>query len=144
MKLTGGNKALQTWWKDAKSYMRQYREGNLSDKWTFKQWRYNQGGPEDPRWRAVDFNPRYKEKHISDHLPEFPGLSDKEYVENARKILNSQIGGVIEGFIDKSGEVYRYNTETNEFAKARKNGIIKTYYKPTSPTYWERQKGKNS
>lgn len=149
MKLTGGNKALQTWWKDAKSYMRQYREGNLSDKWTFKQWRYNQGGPEDPRWRAVDFNPKlfYKnhyERHVINVINKpnesLGDISPEKYVDIAKKILNSKGNPNILKEIRGNGELMAYDMESGLYAVARQNGIIKTCYKPTGgANYWNKE-----
>jgi pyocin large subunit-like protein len=70
-------------------------------------------------------------------------MSAGDYVNYAQRLLNTAVGGDIDGFIDKSGEVWRHNKATNDFAKARKNGIIKTLYKPTSKTYWQRMKGEH-
>lgn len=149
IRMNGGTEKQKLWWKDAKSYMRQYREGNLSDKWTFKQWRYDQNGVENPKWRAVDFNPKlfYKdhyEKHVQnviDSPKESMGdLSPEQYIRRARNLLNDTASNKVLKSVTNDGELMAYDVENDYFAIARKNGIIKTYFKPTSKIkYWKGQ-----
>mgnify|MGYP007116716352 CR=1 FL=1 len=64
----------------------------------------------------------------------------ENYLKKAQNLINSPIGGDIEGFISKNGFTFRYNTATNEFATANPSGIIETIYRPKRGiTYWLEQ-----
>jgi pyocin large subunit-like protein len=97
------------------------------------------GGSSGGGFIAKGFSPRGLEIHYERHGYEFyPPLSKVEYNERAKKLLNSEIGGNIEGFTDDEGRVWRYNTETHDFGKCAPDGTIITLYK-TPQRYWERQ-----
>jgi hypothetical protein len=67
-------------------------------------------------------------------------MSTTKYLNKARELINSPIGGDIQGFISKNGYTFRYNVVTNEFATANPDGFIETLYKPTRGiTYWKEQ-----
>lgn len=82
-------------------------------------------------WIAKNFDPTYLMKHVQDHIADYPGFSVEDYQNHARELLNSAVGGDIEGFTSEAGTVFRYNKATNDFATARPNGVIQTLYKPT-------------
>jgi len=42
----------------------------------------------------------------------------------------------------KTGEVSKYDSNTNEFIKLKKDNSVITYFKPTSPHYWSTQQSK--
>lgn len=145
MRFWGMNDREKVFWEDAKSYVRLGRSGNLPKKLDFKIYQNN---IHNKNWQAVDFSPKLIDGHYEKHVlgkkkgkkPSFKGISKEQYINQAVELLNSKNSDDIDGFIDKKGEVWKYKKSTNEFAKARKNGIIKTYYKPTSSTYWDRKK----
>ena len=88
-------------------------------------------------WIAKNFDPTYLMKHVQDHIADYPGFSVEDYQNHARELLNSAVGGDIEGFTSEAGTVFRYNKATNDFATARPNGVIQTLYKPTRERqYW--------
>ena len=88
---------------------------------------------------------QYLEQHFRDHKENFHAkMTITEYNNRAKKLLNTPVGGSIKGFTDEDGRVYRYNSETNEFAKCRPDGIIITFFKPASgKKYWQGQVDKN-
>lgn len=89
---------------------------------------------------VLGFSPEELEIHYVKHRNEFyPSLSKAEYNERARKLLNSKIGGNIEGFTDDKGRIWRYNTETHDFGKCNPDGVIITFFKADKPQYWEKQ-----
>ncbi len=57
-------------------------------------------------------------------------ITMEEYLKKAKELINSPIGGDIEGFVSKNGYTFRYNKTTNEFATAKPSGIIETLYRP--------------
>lgn len=93
-------------------------------------------------WAATNFASEAKlTKHIKDHLDrDYPRLSVDEYVSKARDLLNSSVGGDIEGFTSENGYVFRYNNAENDFATGKPDGTIETLFKPNKRRiYWERQ-----
>jgi hypothetical protein len=67
-------------------------------------------------------------------------MTMESYLEKACDLLNAPIGGDIEGFVSKNGYIFKYNKVTNEFATAKPNGIIETFYRPERGlTYWLEQ-----
>lgn len=90
-------------------------------------------------WTAVDFAPGKLQKH-SKHLNEYDNISLEEYRDMAVKLLESPIGGNIEGFTTKDGYVLRYDIKSNDFASAKPNGVIETMFKPKrGKIYWKKQ-----
>jgi pyocin large subunit-like protein len=43
--------------------------------------------------------------------------------------------------IDADGVIRVYDPATNTFGSYNANGTTRTFFKPTSPTYWDRQPG---
>ena len=67
-------------------------------------------------------------------------MTMQEYLKKTQDLLNSPIGGDIEGFVSKNGYTFRYNKVTNEFATAKPNGTIETLYRPERGLeYWLEQ-----
>lgn len=88
-------------------------------------------------WVASDFNPKRLQKHLNDHLGEYPGFTADEYVNQARNLLNSPVSGAVEGFTSTKGFVFRYNNVNNDFATGKPNGTIETLFKPErGREYW--------
>ncbi len=90
-------------------------------------------------WMKSEFSSvkKYK-KHIEKHLPEFPDLTEEEYVNRARSLLAADLSDDVEGFIDNDGFIYKYNNKTNEFAAGRPDGKISTLFKPVEGNeYWK-------
>ena len=82
------------------------------------------------------------EDHVLDRAEWGSGstMTMEEYLTKAQELINSPIGGDIEGFVSKNGYIFRYNKATNEFATAKPNGIIETLYRPErGMTYWREQ-----
>jgi pyocin large subunit-like protein len=62
------------------------------------------------------------------------------YLKRAKNLLNSDVGGDIDGFVSKDGWVFRYNKRTNEFATAKPDGTIETLFRPKEGMdYWNNQ-----
>lgn len=61
---------------------------------------------------------------------EFGNITMDEYLEGARKLINSKPGGDILTKTRSNGDILFYNKSTNEFAVVTKDGVIRTYFKP--------------
>src|SRR3989344_4725992 len=86
---------------------------------------------------------KLSESHFKDHGAEFGFTSEKEYSQAAQKLIDSKTGKGIEGYTRPNGDVVRYDTKTNSYAVKTKDGVIKTYFKPTEGyNYYQRDKNK--
>ena len=64
-------------------------------------------------------------------------LSKDEYISKARELLNKKPDGSILEHIKNNGDIRRYNMRTNEFVSARKDGTIRTFFRPKDGIkYW--------
>ena len=86
-------------------------------------------------------------EHIDKHMKSTGASSAKEYLEKARAFLCSPRGKHGDAFVAKDGDIYRYDYDTHEFAIARKDGTIRTYWNllqtktpAAADKYWEGQK----
>lgn len=113
-------------WESLQSYFKEY--DTLPKDLSFKIYYTNLKNKEN--WKAVDFSPKTFEKHYQKHKKEYENISEEQYKNRAKKLLNIPVGGEIKGFTNKNGYVFRYNEKTNEFATAKPNGVIETLFKP--------------
>jgi pyocin large subunit-like protein len=93
-------------------------------------------------WKAIDFATGKPDKHFAKQASEWGtgNITKDAYLKRAQNVLNSCVGGDIEGFVSKEGWVFRYNTRTNEFATAKIDGTIETLFRPnTGIDYWYEQ-----
>jgi RHS repeat-associated protein len=70
------------------------------------------------------------------HMPEFNYKTPEDYEDAGLKFVTGakQDDGTLTGF-GVNGDYGRYDPQTNEFAIINKEGILQTYYKPTSPNF---------
>lgn len=99
-------------------------------------------------WKPTEFaNDEFKKDHVGRHRSSVNAATDDEYIAKARAFLTSPRGKHGDAFVTKQGDVYRYDYDTHEFAVARKNGTIRTYWNllqtktpDAADKYWEGQK----
>ena len=99
-------------------------------------------------WKPTEFaNDEFKKDHVGRHRSSVNAATDEEYIAKARAFLTSPRGKHGDAFVTKQGDVYRYDYDTHEFAVARKNGTIRTYWNllqtktpDAADKYWEGQK----
>ena len=99
-------------------------------------------------WKPTGFaNDEFKKDHVKRHRESVNAATDEEYIAKARAFLTSPRGKHGDAFVTKQGNVYRYDYDTHEFAIARKDGIIRTYWNllqtktpAAADEYWEGQK----
>ena len=68
--------------------------------------------------------------HFKDHQAEYPGLTKEQYAQRALELVESPIGNGIKGHADNNGQIVRYDTATNDFAKGHPEKGINTFFKP--------------
>jgi hypothetical protein len=79
--------------------------------------------------------------HFGDHGRQFGAASEDEY---ARLASNFFIEGQQRGLptrVDGRGTIRMYDRASNTFGSYTAGGRTRTFFKPTSPTYWDRQPG---
>jgi hypothetical protein len=97
-----------------------------------------EGGSNGAVIQAGDFSPGQLEAHYLKHGYQFGSISQDQYLENARALLNAQVGGDVYAKTRVNGDILRYRASTGEFAVMDKSGRIRTYFK-TDYRYWMRQ-----
>lgn len=91
------------------------------------------------------FTPANLNKHWiggeSDHSEQYKGYTKGQYAQEALELVQKPVGGGIEGYLDKSGLVARYDTATNNFVKGHPREGIATMFKPKAGiAYFNRRK----
>lgn len=83
--------------------------------------------------------------HLYKHLQEYQGYTKEMYIARATELLCSEIDNQrVLGFTDKSGFIYRYDVQENDFAIGHFQGSISTLYKPPRGLeYYEEQRTRN-
>lgn len=99
----------------------------------------------DKKWLSATFYTQKKfDEHIRKHLKDYPGYTSQDYLNRARELLSDAISEQIEGFVDSSGFIYKYDKTTDDFAIGHPGGSISTLYKPDERyNYWQRERMKN-
>ena len=96
------------------------------------------GDPAFAQVEARDFSPGQLEAHYLKHGDQFGNITQDQYLQGARKLLDAAPeGDVLEKF-RPNGDVEHYRVSTGEFAVMTKRGRIRTYFK-TDYEYWLRQ-----
>jgi pyocin large subunit-like protein len=88
--------------------------------------------------KADDFAPGQLEAHYLKHGYQFGNITQAQYLDNARELLNAPAGNDVLEKTRTSGDILHYRVSTGEFAVMTRNGRMKTYFK-TDYQYWMRQ-----
>ena len=76
-------------------------------------------------------NEKELDKHFQTHGREFGNITKDQYIEKARALINSSSKDVLTK-VRTNGDTLYYNKVTNEFAVLTKDGIIRTFFKPSA------------
>lgn len=98
----------------------------------------SQQNSDQPHGKALYFAPGQLEAHYLKHAYQFGDISQEDYLEDARALLNAAAGNDVLEKVRPNGDVLRYRVKTGEFAVMTKEGVIRTYFK-TNYQYWMRQ-----
>ena len=86
-------------------------------------------------------NPSTLGRHFADHGTDFRAVNTSDYASQASQFLqDAQLRG-LPTKVDSSGVIRVYDSATNTFGAYNPAGTTRTFFKPTSPTYWQRQPG---
>ena len=92
----------------------------------------------DVALKAGDFAPGQLEAHYLKHGYQFGQISQAQYLEGARALLDAVPGSdVLEKIKPANGDIERFRVSTGEFAVMTRRGRIRTYYK-SNYWYWIR------
>ncbi len=83
-------------------------------------------------------NPGTLARHFRDHGADFAATSADDYARQASEFLQ-QPGTLTK--IDADGVIRVYDPAANTFGAYNPNGTTRTFFKPSSPTYWDGQPG---
>jgi hypothetical protein len=83
------------------------------------------------------------DRHYIEHADDFGAQSVEDYAGQANEFfLRSDTEGYLKK-VGRSGIIRIYDPKTNTFGAYNPNGTTRTFFKPTSPSYWDRQPGDN-
>jgi pyocin large subunit-like protein len=79
--------------------------------------------------------------HFAAHGADFGASSAEDYANQASEFFQRGIQENMPIKIDEEGVIRIYDSETNTFGAYNPSGTTRTFFNPTSPTYWLRQPG---
>ena len=88
--------------------------------------------------QAGDFAAGQLEVHFLKHGYQFGAITEEDYLQQARELLNAPVTADVQEKIRSNGDIERFRSSTGEFAVMTKSGRIRTYFK-TDERYWMRQ-----
>jgi pyocin large subunit-like protein len=81
--------------------------------------------------------------HYKKHGREFGAVTMEQYLRIAQELRDRPAGGAILESVRPDGVVSRYDRETGDFLAFNRDGIIRTYFRPTDgEKYYQRQLGR--
>ena len=86
-------------------------------------------------------NPKTLARHFRDHGADFGAKSADDYTRQASDFLRRSQADRLPTKIDADGMIRVYDPRTNTFGSFNPDGTTRTFFKPTSPTYFDRQPG---
>lgn len=90
------------------------------------------------RIKAKDFAPGELQAHYLKHGYQFGTITEEDYLEDARKLLDEAPGPDLLEKVRTNGDIEHYRPSTREFGVMTKTGRIRTYF-IAKPGYWDRQ-----
>ncbi|MGH2768690.1 MAG: hypothetical protein ACRDIF_07025, partial [Actinomycetota bacterium] len=84
-------------------------------------------------------NPSSLARHFRDHGADFGARSADDYAGQASEFF--QRAQQQRTRIDADGVIRVYDPASNTFGAYNPNGTTRTFFRPTNPTYWDRQPG---
>ena len=86
-------------------------------------------------------NPSTLSRHFAEHGADFGASSEGDYASQASRFLERSQSEGAPTKIDPNGTIRTYDPNTNTFGSYNADGTTRTFFKPTSPTYFDRQPG---
>ncbi|MBF0571417.1 MAG: hypothetical protein HQL12_06045 [Candidatus Omnitrophica bacterium] len=89
--------------------------------------------------KAGNFAPGQLEAHYLKHGYQFGEITQEQYLQGARALLDAPAkGDILEKIRPNNGDIEHFRLSTGEFAVMTKRGRIRTYFK-TDYRYWASQ-----
>lgn len=85
--------------------------------------------------------PETLQEHFEEHGGDFGATGPDDYARQASDFLRRSQAEGLPTKIDEDGVIRTYDPDTNTFGSYNPDGTTRTFFKPTSPTYWDRQPG---
>ena len=79
--------------------------------------------------------------HFLSHGDDFGAASADDYVRQASEFLQNSQRQNLPTKLDPDGTIRIWDPQTNTFGAYNADGSLRTFFKPTSPTYFDRQPG---
>ncbi|MHB1597050.1 MAG: polymorphic toxin-type HINT domain-containing protein [Streptosporangiaceae bacterium] len=86
-------------------------------------------------------NPDSLAGHFAAHGADFGASSAEDYANQASEFFHRGLQENMPIKIDEEGVIRIYDPQTNTFGAYNPSGTTRTFFQPTSPTYWLRQPG---
>jgi hypothetical protein len=80
-------------------------------------------------------------RHFRDHGGDFGAQSVEDYEQGAQNFLKEAQENNYPSRVDANGRMRIYDPNTNTFGVYDSDGSVVSYYKPSSPSYWDRNSG---
>jgi len=86
-------------------------------------------------------NPKTLADHFARHGKDFGAKSADDYARQASDFFRRSQADRLPTKIDAEGVIRVYDPRSNTFGSFNPDGTTKTYFRPTSPTYFDSQPG---
>ena len=86
-------------------------------------------------------NPKSLADHFARHGKDFGAKSADDYAKQASDFFRRSQADRLPTKIDADGVIRVYDPRSNTFGAFNPDGTTRTFFKPTSPTYFDRQPG---
>lgn len=80
--------------------------------------------------------------HFARHGGDFAATSQDDYAAQAWRFRQRAVAEHLPMKLDTDGTVRVFDPKTRAFASFNRDGTTKTYFRPDSPSYWQRQPGR--
>ena len=95
-----------------------------------------------PPTRVTWANPASLQDHFERHGADFGSKSPDDYAAGAWRFRERAVAEKLPMKLDSDGTVRVFDPKTRAFAAYHSDGTAKTWFRPESPTYWQRQPGR--
>jgi pyocin large subunit-like protein len=86
-------------------------------------------------------DPETLDRRYIEHADDFGAQNLEEYAGLANEFFLRSVKERYLQKVDQSGIIRIYDPKSNTFGAYNANGTTRTFFKPTNPSYWDRQSG---
>ncbi len=96
-----------------------------------------------PATRLTWGNMASLQDHFARHSGDFGAKSPDDYAAQAWRFRERAVAEHLPMKLDTDGTVRAWDPKSRAFASYNRDGTTKTYFRPDSPSYWQRQPGRS-